>query len=193
MKKVVRTIAAVALLFATTTVMANELKLATDGTSKSLVLEWDAQLSDTSIKIEDKNGNVMYTDNIVEGDKYLKKFDLAHLPQGDYFLKVENSMKEVVYSISVNKNDVSLIEEKENLKPFYKKKEGMVYLSLLNLDKEEVKVTVLDSANRVLFKEAFENKDVIEKVFNFKNALEDRYTVVIKDGKHTFYEAIVVK
>jgi len=192
MKKIIRTITAVAILFATTT-MANELKLDTDGTSKSLSFEWDAQFVDTSIKIEDQNGDIIYADNFTEVDKYAKRFDLSPLPQGDYFLKVENTMREVVYSIRVNQNDVSIVDEKENLKPVYRKEDGKVYLSLLNLDKENVKVSVVDSSRRVLFTESFEEESIVEKTFNFQDALEGDYTLVVEDGESTYYESVSVK
>jgi len=193
MKKVIRTIAAVAMLIATTTTMANDLKLAADGSSKSLVFEWDAQLVDTSIKIEDINGDIIYSDNISNVDAYVKKFDLTPLPQGAYFLRVENSMKEVVYSINVTKNDVSIVSEEENLKPIYRKDDGKVYMSLLNLDKDDVKITVFDSEGRVLFTESFEEESIIEKTFNFENALEDNYTLVVNDGESIYYESVSVK
>lgn len=193
MKKIIRTIAAVAMLIATTTVMANELKLATDGISKSLVFEWDAQFADTTIKIEDQNGNIVFSDDIIEVDKYVKRFDLAQLPQGGYFLKVENAMREVVYAINVTKNDVSILSEEENLKPVYRKEDGKVYLSLLNLDKSDVKVSVVDASSRVLFTESFEKELIVEKTFNFKEALEGDYTLVVMDGGSTYYETVSVK
>lgn len=193
MKKIIRTIAAVAMLIATTTSLANELKLATDGTPKSLVFEWDAQFADTAIKIEDQNGNIVFSDDIVDVDKYVKRFDLTQLPQGGYFLKVENAMREVAYSLNVTKNDVSIVGEKENVKPVYRKEDGKVYLSLLNLDKSDVKVSVVDELSRVLFNESFEEESIVEKTFNFKDALEGNYTLVIEDGTSTYYEAVSVK
>lgn len=135
----------------------------------------------------------MYSDKISNVDTYVKKFDLSPLPLGDYFLRVENSMREVVYSISVEKNDISILGEKENLKPIYRKEDGKVYISLLNLDRETVKVSVVDSQNRVLFSESFEEESIIEKAFNFSNAIEDDYTLVINDGESIYYESVSVK
>lgn len=193
MKKVIRTIAVAAMLIGSTTAMASELKLAADGTSKSLVFEWDAQFADTSIIIEDQNGNVVFLEDINEVDTYTKRFDLAQLPIGGYFLKVENNMREVVYTLEVTKDDVSIVSEEENLKPVFRKEDGKVFVSLLNLDKNDVAVSVVDSAGRVVFTESFEKESIVEKTFNFKDAFSDDYTLVVKDGEATYYEAVSVK
>jgi hypothetical protein len=193
MKKVIRTIAAVAIMSATASGFANEPKLETNGVTKTLVFEWDTQLKETSLKFIDQDGYIVYSDYMVDVETYAKKFNLASLATGDYFLRVENTMKEVVYTISVTKNSINIIAKDEDLKPFYKKEEGMVYLSLLNLDKEKVRVTIFDAFGRPLFKENFEDKVLVEKVFNFNNAFEGEYNIVVKNEGKTYYETISVK
>lgn len=193
MKKVIRTIAAAALLFATTTVLAKEPKLETVGNSKSIVLEWNAHLSDASLKIYDANGVIIHSDYIKNVDEYAKRFDLTPLAEGTYFLKIENGAKELVYSLSVNKNNISILGMTENLKPAYREKEGRVYLNFLNRDMEKVEVSVTDTLGNVLFKETFEDKFVVEKAFNFKGAYEGDYTIAVSNGSRIFYETVSIK
>ena len=128
MKRVIRTIAAVAILFATTTGMANEPKLVTDGISKNLVFEWETQLSEATLKIVDTNGNTVYLDALDDVERYVKKFNLSHLKAGTYFLSLEDGTREFVYSIAVNKNNISILGMDESLKPAFREKEGSVYL-----------------------------------------------------------------
>ncbi|QCW99258.1 hypothetical protein FGM00_03710 [Aggregatimonas sangjinii] len=193
MKKVIRTIAAAALLFATTTVMAKEPTLETVGNSKSIILEWNAHLSDASLKIYDANGIIIHSDNLKNADEYAKRFDLTPLVEGAYFLKIENRAKELVYSLSVNKNNITILGMAENFKPGYREKEGRVYLNFLNRDLKKVEVSVTDSLGNVLFKEVFNDKLVVEKAFNFKGAYEGDYTIAVNDGTKTFYETVSIK
>ncbi|MGB5206062.1 MAG: hypothetical protein WBN63_17895, partial [Eudoraea sp.] len=65
-------------------------------------------------------------------------------------------------------------------------------LNLLNLDGKDVQIKVYDSDNRTLFSEVIENESIVTKAFNFETAIEDHYTVVVKDSKNTYYESIVV-
>lgn len=193
MKKVIRTIAAVAILFATTTVMAKAPKLGTDGISKSLVFEWETQLSEASLNIFDKNGTILYSDDIDTVSAYAKKFDLTALPEGAYFLKIKNGTKELVYSISVNRNSIAILGLEESFMPAYRKNEDLVYLNFLNHGMKVVDVEVTDSLGNVLFEETFKDSFVVEKAFNFEAAFEGNYTIAVRTGKKTYYENITVK
>ncbi len=46
---------------------------------------------------------------------------------------------------------VEVLEVEENVKPIFRKNHDMVYVNLLNLDKESVEIKVYDSNNRVIF------------------------------------------
>lgn len=185
--------AAVAVLFVSTTVMANEPKLESKENSKNLVFEWEAQMADASVRFIDEDGNVIFNDNLITVDTYIKKFNLETLAKGNYILEVENSIKKISYSISVTENDAVIEEKVENQKPFYKKEDGSVFINYLNSDMKEVKIAVYDAQGRRLFKETIEDTFVVEKAFNFKGAYEGEYTIVVNSGSNTFYESIAIK
>jgi len=193
MKKVIRTIAAVALMFATTTIIAKEPKLETIDNSKTLVFEWDAQLVNTTVKIIDDEGYIIYKEFVSDVENYVKRFDLSFLPEGEYSLTVENSLREVVYDIDVDEQLVKIIGEDEKMKPIYRKEEGRIFLNYLNTDKDQVKITVYDSLGRKLFKETLSDKLLIEKVFNFQDAFEGEYTIVVKKDSETYYETVSIQ
>ena len=99
-----------------------------------------------------------------------------------------------------NVNDVpysdtewEVLETADKGKPIFQKKGDKVYLNMLNLQGEKVVVRVYDSERRLLFKETFEEALTVEKAFNFENAFEDSYTVVVKDAESTYIEKISVK
>ncbi len=79
------------------------------------------------------------------------------------------------------------------LDPVFKKKGQIIFLNLLNLDQEKVTIKVYDSEGRVVFKEVIEGDLVVEKAFNFENAFEDDYTIVVIDNNKSFKEVVEVK
>ncbi|MBM1107942.1 hypothetical protein JQC67_17435 [Aurantibacter crassamenti] len=193
MKKVIRTIAAVALLFVSTSISAKEPKLITEKSSKSVVFEWDDKMDNTSLSFIDNDGNVIYSDYVEGVEDYVKKFNLETLAIGNYFLIVENSIKEITYSLSVSKNEIVILDTVEEFKPVYRKIDGVVYLNYLNLTKEPVDVVVYDATGRKLFKETFVEEMSVSKIFNFTDAIEGEYSIVLKSDSETFYEAVSVK
>ncbi|MAU26022.1 MAG: hypothetical protein CMH48_02920 [Muricauda sp.] len=80
-----------------------------------------------------------------------------------------------------------------DLDPVFLKKGDKLLLNLLNLDQDNVIVKIYDSEGRILFKETFEGKLVVEKAFNFEKAFEDEYTIVVIDSNKTYKEKVTVK
>ena len=194
MKKVVRSIATVALMFVVATSMAKEPTLSVSPhTKKSLIFEMEAPSAQTVISILDIEGVIIYSEKVGDVASYSKKFDLRNLPDGDYVLKVEDTLKETLFELNVDNSNVLIEERRENTKPVFKKNAQKVFLNLLNSDKEDVKITIYDSENRVVFNETVVNAVLVEKAFNFEKAYKDTYMVVVKNGEGSYYESIAVK
>ena len=194
MKKVVRSIATVALMFVVATSMAKEPTLSvTPHTEKSLIFEMDAPSEQTVISILDIEGIIIFSEKVGDVASYSKKFDLKNLPDGDYVLKIEDTLKETIFEFGIDNSNVLIAERRENTKPIFKKNGQKVFLNLLNSDKEDVKITIYDSENRVVFDETVVDTLLVEKAYNFEKAYKDTYMVVVKNGEGIYYEAIVVK
>lgn len=193
MKNYLKITALVAVFFVSMTISANEpiLKVGSTTNSKSLVFELDSKSTQTKVRFYDADDNIIFSDNISDA-LYAKKFDLKSLEEGSYTFKVENSLTTYVYTISVKEGSVDVVKRKENSKPVFRKKDAIVYLNLLNLDKKDVKIQVTDSSNRLVHEETIANELVVQKVFNFKTAVADGYTIAVKNGNDVYYEAIVV-
>lgn len=80
-----------------------------------------------------------------------------------------------------------------DLDPVFLKKGDKLLMNLLNLDQDKVIVKIYDSEGRIVFKETFEGKLVVEKAFNFEKAFEDEYTIVVIDSNKTYKEKVTVK
>lgn len=67
-----------------------------------------------------------------------------------------------------------------------------VYVNLLNLGGASVTVKVYDEVNRLLYFKKFEESPVIEKAFNFEEAYEGTYSVIVNDGEETYAASVEV-
>ena len=193
MKKIVRSIAVVALMFVVATGLANEPKLSvTSNAEKSLNFVMDEISEQTSISIFDKQGVIIYSEDLAAANIYSKNFNVNNLPKGGYFFKVEDDLKETIFAFFVEDSKIVIADKNVNTKPVFRRKEEKVYLNLLNLDKKDVKIKVLDSSDSVLFEEIISNTSLVEKVFNFENAFDGNYTITVQDKTNNYYEVVVV-
>lgn len=194
MKTILKFTAIVAFMFTTVVGMAKETKhsLTAIKDAKSFVFRMDTQSKETTVKFIDTEEKVIYYEKVTNEDSYSKKFNISMLENGFYTLKVENSLRVIKYSMNIANGLVEVLEVEENVKPIFRKKDDVVYINLLNLDRASVELKVYASDNRVVFDEILKDEILVEKAFNFKNALKDNYTIVIKDSNDTYYKKIIV-
>ncbi|MEM9142370.1 MAG: T9SS type A sorting domain-containing protein [Bacteroidota bacterium] len=193
MKAILKTATAIALMLVTVTGMAKEPKLSvfSDDNAKALVFEWNTQNQNTSIKIMDVKGNIIFSEFVKDTDFYNKRFDLKSLEDGDYFLKAENALRSIVYGISID-DEIRILEKKENVKPTFRKVGDNVFLNYLNLDGEQVNIKVWDNRNNLLFEETVKDEMIIEKAFNFNSAPKNSYTIVVSDTNGSYYKDVAL-
>jgi len=80
----------------------------------------------------------------------------------------------------------------EITRSIFKEKEDKVFVNLYNLDKEKVEIKIYDSQNRVVYTETITDSLLVKKVFNFEDAFEDSYMLVIKRQGETYKKNILV-
>jgi hypothetical protein len=96
--------------------------------------------------------------------------------------------KKVIAKSEVEKNIITLESD-----PTFKRKGDKVLVNLLNLTEGKVILKVVDSNERVVFKEEVEGALVVEKAFDFSKAYSDEYTVIVVDKLGTYKEKIEVR
>ncbi len=79
------------------------------------------------------------------------------------------------------------------LDPVFSRKGDKLFMNLLNLDKETVTIKVYDSEGRLVYSDKNSGEQIVQKAFNFENAIKDTYKVVIFDGEKRFEETVTVK
>jgi len=93
-----------------------------------------------------------------------------------------------VVVFSIEKNALNNI-----LDPVFKKKGDKLFLNLLNLDLGNVYIKIMDSEGRLVYRDKVEEEVVVGKAFNFENAFEGEYTVIVSDGEKTYEEVVIVE
>lgn len=183
-----------ALMFTVAVGMANEplIKLDSQSGGRSLIFTPGTDLQGSLIKFMDADGHRIYFDN-VGINATVKRFDLTRLDEGTYLFILENSLKKTTYTLHITGGKVKISDPSEKDKPIFRQKGERVFLNLLNLDRNKVMISVLDSSNRLLYKQVLDDSLLVEKAFNFENAFQDSYTIVVKDNKDSYYENVDVK
>lgn len=160
---------------------------------KSLNFSIETYEQETAIRLFDEQGNLIFSEYVTDQKSYSKRFDLSKLEKGFFLLKVENSLKEIVYTIEMNKLEVSIKDMNEILKPTIITEDNKVKINFLNLAQENVVIKILDSNDRTVFEEVIEKTMVIEKAFNFEKAYKNNYMVMVKVNANSYYQPIAVK
>lgn len=193
MKRVIKFFAIIALFFATNTTMGAEPKVTVNEARKNIVIELDKPTLEYRVRFVDMEDHIIYSQRIHKSEIRDKKLDLTKLPIGNYVLTIENYFRSTEFMITVERAGASMVSKKIDYKPIFRKKDGRVYLNLLNLDLNPVDIEVRDAMDRLLFSETMDGTLTVVKSFNFKKALEGIYIIKVKDGATVYTEEINVR
>jgi hypothetical protein len=193
MKNLVKFTTVVAFMFATVAGMAREpkLNLLSVGKAKSVVLTMDASSKGVQVKLMDADLNVIYSEKMSEG-QFSKKINLKDLNDGIYYLSADDSFKSYSYTIVLNNNTMNVVETAEEIKPFFRKTDNMIFMNYLNLDKSDLSIKIFDAESRTVFTQEVTDEMIVEKAFNFTDAFPGTYMVTVKSAGKTYTEEFVV-
>ncbi|QDO93068.1 hypothetical protein FNB79_03450 [Formosa sediminum] len=143
--------------------------------------------------IKDTKGVILYNKTFKTSGSVNNTFDFSTLPNGTYFFEHEKSNQIKVIPFNVKSGKVSYSDTKETIfKPVVKVKNNLVYLSKLELDKEDVTVTLSFeneyNSYKTIHTENFTNTANIQRVYNLSENVPGNYKVVIKANGREFAE-----
>ncbi|WP_324025753.1 hypothetical protein QSV08_00935 [Maribacter sp. BPC-D8] len=193
MKNLVKFTTVVAFMLATVAGMAREpkLNLLSAGKAKSVVLTMDASINGVQVKLMDSDLNVIYSEKMTEG-QFSKKLNLKDLVDGVYFLSADDNMTAYSYTIVLDNDNVKIVESDEEIKPFFRKTDNMIFMNYLNLDRADLSIKIYDTESRTVFTQEVADELIVEKAFNFTDAFPGTYTVTVKSAGKTYTEEFVV-
>jgi len=102
------------------------------------------------------------------------------------------TIKKFTVAVVIMFSTIGSFANDEITKSIFKQKEDKVYVNLYNLDQERIEIKIYDSQNRVVYSETILDSSLVKKVFNFGDAFEDSYTLVIKKQGETYKKNILV-
>lgn len=173
---------------------ANELavEISTSKNEKSLIFDLGQVSNQTSIKFLDSELNIIYSSDVLQHKSLRKKFDLSKLQMGNYTLNVEDNIKIITYVIEIDESKIAVLTKKEVIKPAFRVKDNIVYINLMNINKEKVTIMVFDEENRLLHTDKMANKLIVEKAINFKKAFKGEYSIVVKNTNGNYQKNITI-
>jgi|TARA_R110001583_G_scaffold194332_1_gene365008 hypothetical protein len=194
MKKFLKCSAVITVMFITMTSMANNPKInLTSGIdSKSLIFEMDAISMESKIRMTDQNAQIIYSENILNAN-YSKKFNLKDLEIGTYNFIIENPNSSLVYTFVIDSNEIKIKNKEEyTAKPIFRITGNKISINLFNGDQQKVDIEILNNSSDIVFQESTKGELIIGKVINFEKAIKGNYTIIVKNGKETFYHNIFI-
>jgi hypothetical protein len=194
MKKFLKSITVMTLMFITMTSMANNPKISlTSGIdSKSLIFEMDVLSMESKIRMTDQNAQTIYSENILNTN-YSKKFNLKDLEIGTYNFIIENPISSLVYTIVIDSNEIKIKNKVEyTAKPIFRITGNKISINLFNGNQQKVDIEILNSSSDIVFQESTKGELLVGKVINFDKAIKGNYTIIIKNGKETYYQNITI-
>jgi hypothetical protein len=140
------------------------------------------------LSIVDSEGKMIHSENINSQKVINRTYDLNALPEGTYYLVAESEMKIARYKIAVVGASATLFDTaiSEIYKPIFVDKNGLVAVSILNLDNSPVNIKIFDNEENEVYNSAILTDQNISKFFDVKNIKSEAYTFVMTYNNKTF-------
>jgi flagellar hook assembly protein FlgD len=146
------------------------------------------KMNNVNLSIYDAEGKMVHSEKVTSQKMINRTYDLKALPEGTYYLEAESEMKISRYKISVVGETATLSDTaiSEIYKPVFVDKNGLVFLSILNLSKSLVDIKIYDKEDNEVYASDKLMDQNITKVFDIKNIKSEKYTFVMNYSNKTF-------
>ncbi|MGB2684391.1 MAG: hypothetical protein WBC43_05175 [Olleya sp.] len=192
MKKIMKHILALAIVFATLSSNATEAVTFTNKEDGKTLLMFENVSQGDQLLVKDAFGIILYKESIEKSGQYNKSFDLTSLPDGNYIFELDKKHQIRTYPFKVDLSVVTFNKAKLTVinKPVVSAKNNMVYVTSNNQNPTDYKIEIFYNTNGSYFEKIHTEtvKDAINFGKKFK-LLEDKkedYKVVITYEGRTF-------
>lgn len=193
MKKAIRTIVAVLLLFVAANVNAADgldLKI---NDQQNLVVELQGVESRAVLSLRDEYGTVIFKDQFLNQNNYSKTLSFEDLPNGSYSLTLDKEF--TVSTSTIHKNGKNLIVDSEKyefvFKPMFKTYGKKVLVYMANPTESNTEIEIYDLSGEQVGN--LKTKDIVlKKTFDFTEVPSGEYTLKVKSGDHVFYKTLQI-
>ncbi|MBG6110822.1 hypothetical protein H4V97_002154 [Flavobacterium sp. CG_23.5] len=147
------------------------------------------------LSIYDANEKLIHTEKVTSNGTINRTYDLNALPEGTYFLDAESEMKIARYEISVVGKTATLTSKaiSEVYKPVFLNKNGLVSISVLNLDKSPVSIKIYTEDGTEVYATTVLQEQNVAKFFDIKNFPNDKYAFIMTYDNKVFEKIAAAK
>ncbi|MFB9053130.1 hypothetical protein ACFFVB_08555 [Formosa undariae] len=148
------------------------------------------------LSIKDNYGYALYKSTISTSGAYNNTFDLTALPNGNYSFEHEKGLEIKIIPFTVSNEEVvfNKEEEKSIFKPSVKFKDHTVFLTQLDLNKEDVEVNIYYSSNasysndELIYSEKISDETSIQRIYSLSEKRSGHYKVFISANGRNYVE-----
>jgi hypothetical protein len=142
--------------------------------------------SDLQIKIEDAFQTTLYEKNVKNTREFSQLYDLSRLPQGYYFLELENEERITTWKIHVERKDLDIEKVEELFAPNFTQESDRVKVSLNNTSEGRAMIKIYDPRGTELYEESIDESNTVERIFDFSKVAPESYLIVTTIGEKNF-------
>ncbi|MEM1321907.1 MAG: T9SS type A sorting domain-containing protein [Bacteroidota bacterium] len=164
--------------------------------AKSFAVYLDFPVECTAhIRIKDTKGITVLKKRYRNVTNLSRKINLVNLPDGTYFVEVEDRMKIHAFTIEMagERLNIKRRPEKDYFKPLFVQKGKYVDMCMLLLPEKEATVSVFSSEGRLVMQQFIKDQNTIEKRFNVSGLQKGTYSFVVSTGEKTFAQSLSIK
>lgn len=149
-------------------------------------------MDNVTLSIYDADERLIYSEKVASSKNSTKTYDLRAFSDGKYFLEAESDKKIARYEIAViGKTAVlSVNAVSEVYKPTFTDKKGLVWVTVLNMDKSPVNIKIYDKANNEVYDSDVVTDLNVKKVFDITKIKDEEYTFVMTYKDKTFSKTL---
>lgn len=194
MKKTMKTIAILALMFGTLTGHATDSYFGSDPKMKATtILHFDDVKRGHQLTIKSVNDDIVHREIIDRNGDYTKKFDLSILEDGNYYIELDKDLEIVLRPFKIQENRVifDMENQKSIYKPILRTKNNKVLINMLSLDSQPLNVD-LYYGGELIYSEELPAEKIIQRAYSLSKQRKGSYQAVLKSGNRIYTKSFTI-
>ncbi|MDX6745696.1 DUF3244 domain-containing protein [Polaribacter sp. PL03] len=159
---------------------------------KKVRIEFGAVKKGHTLSIKDKNGTVIYSQEIKNSGTYSKILDLSKLEKGNYTTELEKDFEIVIKPFTVLDGQVSFNTEKTIFKPVIRTEDNIVYISRISFDKAALNVSIYYNDELIFSETAKDEKTLLNRVYKLSKEEIGNYKVVVNSNNKYYSKSFKI-
>ena len=153
---------------------------------KKVRIEFESVKKGHTLSVKDKNGTVIYSQEIENSGTYSKVLDLSKLEKGNYTTELEKDFEIIIKPFTVLDGQVSFDEEKTIFKPVIRTENNLVLISKLAFDNQPLKIAIYYNDEVIFSETVTDEKNLLKRVYKLSKEEKGDYKVIINSNNRSY-------